>query len=70
MRSHTSRARRWIAVPLLPFVLLVVACSPEAGRVRSGGPGADIGNHSATTPLHGEGVMFYNTPLEGSASRK
>jgi len=28
----------------------VVACSPEASRVRNGGPGADIGNHSHNLP--------------------
>jgi hypothetical protein len=28
----------------------VVACSPEATRVRNGGPGADIGNHSPNLP--------------------
>jgi hypothetical protein len=28
----------------------VVACSPEASRVRNGGPGADVGNHSINLP--------------------
>jgi hypothetical protein len=28
----------------------VIACSPEATRTRSGGPGADIGNHSINLP--------------------
>jgi hypothetical protein len=35
---------RWAAA-LLVAVLLQVACSPEATRVRGGGPGADVGNH-------------------------
>lgn len=26
------------------------ACSPEASRTRGGGPGADVGNHSARNP--------------------
>jgi hypothetical protein len=33
--------------------LLLAACaSPEAGRVRGGGPGADIGNRGATVIFH------------------
>ena len=33
-------------------------------------PGADIGNHSQSPPLHGDGVMYYNTPHEGQAITK
>ena len=55
------------------YLLLVVlsagmfgCSSPEAGRVRGGGPGADIGNRGATVQLHGdvppEQRMFYQTP--------
>jgi hypothetical protein len=54
----------------LLLLLLVVGCSPEASRTQGGGPGADIGNHSQTVPLHGDGVMFYNTPREGQAITK
>jgi hypothetical protein len=57
---------------LLLGVLLAgtLACSPEASRARSTGAGADIGNHSQTVPLHGDGVMFYRTPREGDAITK
>ena len=56
---------------LLSALLLVsVACSPEANRTQGGGSGADIGNHSQTVPLHGDGVMFYKTPREGQAITK
>ncbi len=34
----------------LLVALGMVACSPEASRVRSGGPGADVGNHSRNLP--------------------
>jgi hypothetical protein len=34
----------YLALTLL-LVLAAVACSPEATRVRGGGPGADVGNH-------------------------
>jgi hypothetical protein len=57
-------------VLLAVLLLASVACSPEASRTQGGGPGADIGNHSQTVPLHGDGVMFYNTPREGQAITK
>jgi len=37
-------ASRTSAFFLLLVALALGACSPEAGRTRSGGPGADIGN--------------------------
>jgi hypothetical protein len=57
---------------LLLVLLLLggVGCSPEANRTQGGGPGADIGNHSASPPLHGDGVMFFHTPREGQAITK
>ena len=58
---------RWL---LVLFLLFALGCSPEASRTQGGGAGADIGNHSATAPLHGDGVMFYNTPREGQAITK
>jgi hypothetical protein len=35
-------------------LLLGVACSPEAERVRGGGPGADIGNRVPPAQMHGD----------------
>jgi len=41
-----------LAAATLAVVLTasVFACSPEATRVRNGGPGADVGNHSPNSP--------------------
>ena len=39
------------------------ACgSPEAGRTRGGGPGADVGNHGSPMEIHGATDMFRETP--------
>ena len=62
--------RRLVLALGVVLVLGAAACSPEANRSRSSGPGADIGNHSQTVPLHGDGVMFYRTPREGDAITK
>jgi hypothetical protein len=59
---------RWL--PVVVLLALALGCSPEASRTQGGGPGADIGNHSQTAPLHGDGVMFYRTPREGQAITK
>ena len=70
---RTSRVGRSLAVGLFLLGLLAAACSPEAARVRGGGPGADIGNHGRPVELHAsapEGGMFYQTPKEGLAVRK
>jgi len=43
--------RRALAPILALLVVLgMVACSPEASRTRSGGPGADVGNYSRNLP--------------------
>lgn len=36
--------------------------SPEAERVRGGGPGADLGNRSPVVELHAGSVVYYRTP--------
>ena len=44
-------ARAWVTLALLAAV---AACaSPEAGRSRGGGPGADPGNHGRVVEVHG-----------------
>ena len=67
-------ARRRRSVLTLAGAMLLIGaglgCSPEASRTQGGGPGADIGNHSQSPPLHGEGVMFHNTPQVGQAITK
>ena len=53
-------ARWW--VPLLAVGLAACATSPEAGRTRGGGPGADPGNHGAVVQLHAGAKIYYKTP--------
>jgi len=53
------RHRGWLGLTL---VCLVGCASPEASRVRGGGPGADLGNHDAVTELHQGAKMYYRTP--------
>ncbi len=57
-------------VAALCFVLLLVACSPEASRTRGGGPGGDIGNRAGEVELRplGPKVIYFNTPKEGAGS--
>lgn len=47
-------------------VLLVAAlagcASPEARRIRGGGPGADVGNHGPVVILHEGAEPYYKTP--------
>jgi hypothetical protein len=62
--------RRLLAVLFLVCGLLTAACSPEATRVRGGGPGGDIGNRSAPAEIHGRINPYYETPRYGQASRK
>ncbi|OLC05224.1 MAG: hypothetical protein AUH78_22370 [Gemmatimonadetes bacterium 13_1_40CM_4_69_8] len=54
-----TRSQWWAA-----FILTgLLGCgSPEAGRVRGGGPGGDLGNHSRVTKLHQGAKMYYHTP--------
>ena len=49
--------------------LLLIGCvgvagcgSPEATRTRGGGPGADVGNRSATVEMHEGSRPFWKTP--------
>jgi hypothetical protein len=44
------RVKLWLRTRCIGIVLLLLAllvgCGPEAGRARSGGAGADVGNHA------------------------
>jgi len=53
--------RSW-CLALLLAAGLVSCASPEAARVRGGGPGADPGNHDLVTELHAGAKMYYHTP--------
>jgi hypothetical protein len=55
----TPRYRLWLTLTLAG---LAGCASPEASRVRGGGPGADLGNHDAVTELHQGAKMYYRTP--------
>lgn len=52
------------------LIVLIIAClfyvagcaSPEAGRTRGGGPGADPGNRGTVLRLHEGAKPFENTP--------
>ena len=54
-----TRRGGWLALILSGLVGCV---SPEASRVRGGGPGADLGNRGAVTQLHQGAKMYYRTP--------
>ena len=59
--------RRWAL--FAASALLLTACgSPEATRLRSGGPGADVGNRGEVVMMHEGSRPFWDTPrLIGSA---
>jgi hypothetical protein len=64
--------KRALTIALVVAGLVVAACSPEASRTRSGGPGADPGNRRSTVELHGQNKpegMFYQTPAVGQGVR-
>jgi hypothetical protein len=50
----------------LALIGLVAACtSPEATRVRAGGPGADPGNRDEVVRTHDGSQPYYRTPRLG-----
>jgi hypothetical protein len=56
--------RRFLDFPLLlGSLLLLTACSsPEARRIRGGGPGADVKNWGQPVELHAGAQPFHDTP--------
>jgi hypothetical protein len=55
-----SRAPR---LTLLLAAMALAACtSPEATRMRAGGPGADPGNRSRVVQMHEGSRPYWNTP--------
>ena len=51
------------AVIFLVVLCALAACaSPETGRPRGGGPGADVGNRSEVVLMHEGADPFYKTP--------
>ena len=55
--------RGFLDFPLLiASLLLLTACSsPEASRIRGGGPGADVKNWGQTVELHAGAQPFHET---------
>ena len=56
---------RALLLALAAWPALAACGSPEAGRTRGGGPGADVGNRSEKMEIHGALNPFHNTPLRG-----
>ena len=68
---RTRVVNHWILGGLLSLVLMASACSPEATRVRGGGPGADIGNRTYPLPeIHGGSNSNLDTPRVGQGIRR
>ena len=51
-----------LAGPLLAALLLAACASPEATRVRAGGPGADVGHRGEIVRMHDGADPFWKTP--------
>ena len=57
-----AEVQRVLALLLLFGSLTLAACSPEATRARSGGPGADMGNRGVDVDMHGRRNPDYRVP--------
>ena len=57
--------RRGAAFVAFAALLLAACTSPEATRVRAGGPGADVGNRSEVVRMHEGADPFWKTPRIG-----
>lgn len=57
--------RRALAGSLVAALLLAACASPEATRMRAGGPGADVGNRRDVLRLHEGADPFWKTPRIG-----
>ena len=54
---------RYAGRAALVLIMLAAGCSsPEASRVRGGGPGADPGNRGAVVRMHEGSEPYYETP--------
>jgi len=49
-------------VLLLALAATGACASPEAGRARGGGPGADVGNRSTPVEMHAGAEPYHQTP--------
>jgi hypothetical protein len=54
------------ALAAVAILAALTGCgSPEATRMRAGGPGADVGNHRGEIALHEGSQPYYRTPTRG-----
>ena len=53
---------RTAIVSLVVLCALAACTSPETGRSRGGGPGADVGNRTKFMRMHEGSDPFYKTP--------
>jgi hypothetical protein len=60
--SNGSFAALRITAVLLVIVELAACTSPEAGRTRGGGPGADVKNWNHPVELHAGAEPYHETP--------
>lgn len=51
-----------LRVTLLAILLLAACASPEAGRSRGGGPGADVKNRGNPVEMHAGAEPYHETP--------
>jgi hypothetical protein len=51
-----------VVVVVLSVLTLAACASPEATRVRAGGPGADVGNRGRVVQMHQGSEPFWHTP--------
>ena len=54
--------RRRVALVALAALACAACTSPEATRLRAGGPGADVGNHGRIVAMHEGSQPYWNTP--------
>jgi hypothetical protein len=56
------RGLRPLAMTALCGTLLTACASPEAARIRGGGPGADVRNWGQPVEFHNGAVIYHQTP--------
>lgn len=51
-----------VAIALFAALALAACTSPEATRLRAGGPGADVGNRGPVVAMHQGSQPYWHTP--------
>ena len=65
-----NKAKAVLAITLIVAGVVAAGCSPEATRMRGGGPGADVGNWGRpAVEIHGPLNPYYRTPARNPAAR-